>query len=182
MTAISRASSAPVWLLDGHGMVMSEEPPQVTVSITVRGDDAISAIAPLVAAVRLIGRAEVSVAALPGPRRPEANGSGYDGYPRLHILTEQYTALLDGVELPLTRREFDLLLYLAEHPRRVFSRVQLLQAVWGYDFNGGGRTVDVHVRRLRQKLGSTGPSISTVRGVGYRLDDCERVLVTTAHG
>jgi two-component system OmpR family response regulator len=83
---------------------------------------------------------------------------------------------LDGVLLPLTRLEFDLLLFLAENPRRVFSRTQLLVAVWGYEHTGE-RTVDVHVRRLRVKLGHTIPLITTVYGVGYRLSDEAHVII-----
>ena len=80
-----------------------------------------------------------------------------------------YTAKLDGRSLDLTFKEFELLKYLAQHPGRVFSRQQLLQEVWGYDYFGGTRTVDVHVRRLRAKLGPERESlIGTVRNVGYR--------------
>ncbi|HLR83996.1 MAG TPA: response regulator transcription factor [Nocardioidaceae bacterium] len=80
-----------------------------------------------------------------------------------------YTAKLDGRVLDLTFKEFELLKYLAQHPGRVFSREQLLQEVWGYDYFGGSRTVDVHVRRLRSKLGADKESlIGTVRNVGYR--------------
>lgn len=77
----------------------------------------------------------------------------------------------DGQPVQLTRREFDLLLFLCENPRRVFSRDQLLSHVWGYEWVGGSRTVDVHVRRLRIKLGKHGPVVRTVHGVGYRLAD-----------
>lgn len=77
----------------------------------------------------------------------------------------------DGRPVQLTRREFDLLLFLCEHPRRVFSRDQLLSNVWGYEWVGGSRTVDVHVRRLRIKLGRHGAVVRTVHGVGYRLAD-----------
>jgi DNA-binding response OmpR family regulator len=80
-----------------------------------------------------------------------------------------YTAKLDGRMLDLTFKEFELLKYLAQHPGRVFSRHQLLQEVWGYDYFGGTRTVDVHVRRLRAKLGPEHEAlIGTVRNVGYR--------------
>jgi two-component system OmpR family response regulator len=81
-----------------------------------------------------------------------------------------------GREVPLTRLEFDLLLFLAERPRRVFTRAQLLTGVWGYDHTGE-RTVDVHVRRLRLKLGGTAPLITTVYGVGYRLSDDAHVVI-----
>src|SRR5215212_4384833 len=80
-----------------------------------------------------------------------------------------YSAKLNGAQLDLTYTEFELLKYLAQHPGRVFSRQQLLSDVWGYDYYGGTRTVDVHVRRLRAKLGPEYESvIGTVRNVGYR--------------
>jgi DNA-binding response OmpR family regulator len=80
-----------------------------------------------------------------------------------------YTAKLEGRTLDLTFKEFELLKFLAQHPGRVFTRQQLLQEVWGYDYFGGTRTVDVHVRRLRAKLGSEHETlIGTVRNVGYR--------------
>ncbi|WP_165990214.1 response regulator transcription factor [Streptomyces sp. YIM 98790] len=80
-----------------------------------------------------------------------------------------YSAKLRGRVLDLTFKEFELLKYLAQHPGRVFTRAQLLQEVWGYDYFGGTRTVDVHVRRLRAKLGPEHEAlIGTVRNVGYR--------------
>ena len=80
-----------------------------------------------------------------------------------------YTAKLGGRALDLTFKEFELLKYLVQHPGRVFTRDQLLQEVWGYDYFGGTRTVDVHVRRLRAKLGPDNETlIGTVRNVGYR--------------
>jgi len=80
-----------------------------------------------------------------------------------------YSAKLRGRILDLTYKEFELIKFLAQHPGRVFSRSQLLQEVWGYDYFGGTRTVDVHIRRLRAKLGVENESlIGTVRNVGYR--------------
>lgn len=80
-----------------------------------------------------------------------------------------YQATLNGRHLDLTYTEFELLKYLAQHPGRVFSREVLLSDVWGYDYYGGTRTVDVHVRRLRAKLGAENEYlIGTVRNVGYR--------------
>ena len=80
-----------------------------------------------------------------------------------------YTAKVKGRTLDLTFKEFELLKYLAQHPGRVFTRAQLLQEIWGYDYFGGTRTVDVHIRRLRAKLGPEFESIiGTVRNVGYR--------------
>jgi DNA-binding response OmpR family regulator len=97
-------------------------------------------------------------------RRPASIGD-------LSIDEETYVVRLRGHPLDLTYREFELLKYLAQHPARVFTRDQLLQEVWGYDYYGGTRTVDVHIRRLRAKLGPEHESlIGTVRGVGYKLD------------
>jgi two-component system OmpR family response regulator len=92
------------------------------------------------------------------------------------LLTATRQVVVGDQELPLTRLEFDLLLFLADHPRRVFTRAQLLAGVWGYEHTGE-RTVDVHVRRLRVKLGSQVPLITTVYGVGYRLSDEARIVV-----
>ena len=89
----------------------------------------------------------------------------------LVIDEHSYSAKLRGRPLDLTYKEFELLKYLAQHPGRVFSRAQLLQEIWGYDYFGGTRTVDVHVRRLRAKLGTEHEAlIGTVRNVGYKLD------------
>ena len=80
-----------------------------------------------------------------------------------------YSAKVARRTLDLTYKEFELLKFLAQHPGRVFTRAQLLQEVWGYDYFGGTRTVDVHVRRLRAKLGADHDAlIGTVRNVGYR--------------
>ncbi len=80
-----------------------------------------------------------------------------------------YTAKIKGRSLDLTYKEFELLKHFAQHPGRVFTRAQLLQEIWGYDYFGGTRTVDVHIRRLRSKLGPEFEAIiGTVRNVGYR--------------
>lgn len=89
---------------------------------------------------------------------------------RVEIDEGAYTARLDGRTLDLTYTEFELLKFFAGHPGKVFSREQLLSEVWGYDYFGGTRTVDVHVRRLRAKLGDAEALIGTVRNVGYRFD------------
>ena len=85
----------------------------------------------------------------------------------LNLLT--YQATLGGLPVDLTYMEYELLRFFVEHPHRVWSREQLLSKVWGYEYYGGARTVDVHVRRLRSKLGEQRASwITTVRSVGYR--------------
>ena len=85
-----------------------------------------------------------------------------------------YTVSLHGHPVDLAYKEFELLKYFVQHPRRVFTRTHLLQEVWGYDYYGGTRTVDVHIRRLRAKLGGEYEHlIGTVRNVGYRFDPPE---------
>ena len=101
-----------------------------------------------------------------GRAEPERRRSG----PATSSSTRPRTApRCAGRALDLTYKEFELLKFLAQHPGRVFTRAQLLQEVWGYDYFGGTRTVDVHVRRLRAKLGVEHEAlIGTVRNVGYR--------------
>jgi len=171
----------------------SDLPVAMTVQITLRGEDALSAAARLVAEVGAIPDAEVTVstartaeertqlpeggqATTPRDER-DAEPPGAERSPPLRILAGEHVAVLEGRRLTLPRREYDLLVFLSTHPRRVFTRQQLLRTVWGYEFDCGGRTIDVHVRRLRQKLDGRGPTIATVRGVGYRLDHPERVQV-----
>lgn len=87
----------------------------------------------------------------------------------LSLSPSRHEVSLEGKPLNLTVREFDLLSFLMRSPGVVFNRETLLQRVWGWDFDGGSRTVDVHVQTLRQKLGDHADLIETVRGVGYRL-------------
>ena len=76
---------------------------------------------------------------------------------------------VDGKEISLTLKEFELLCVLLSEQETVFSRSKLLDRIWGYEFDGESRTVDVHVRTLRQKLGDAGDCIKTVRGGGYKI-------------
>ena len=88
----------------------------------------------------------------------------------LRILVGQHEVFWKDEKIELTRKEFELLVYLVENRGLVMSRNQILCQVWGYEFEGETRTVDVHVRSLRQKLGEAGNMVETVRGVGYRID------------
>lgn len=106
-----------------------------------------------------------------------AIGRVHDDEPSARIQTSgividevSYSVKVHGRPLDLTFKEFELLRFLAAHPSRVFTRDQLLSEVWGYDYFGGTRTVDVHVRRLRAKLGELDNLIGTVRNVGYRFN------------
>lgn len=160
-------------------------PVTVTVQFTVYGEDAFATAAAVADRLRPIIRAADPIRldrmvpeVLADPvQEPAATVTELDRAAPLRILSAGYRAELDGVPLALTRREYDLLLFLAEHPGQVFTRVQLLQTVWQQAFVSGQRTIDVHVRRLRAKLGERGPQIATVRGVGYRLDAPDRVAV-----
>ncbi|HVN51360.1 MAG TPA: winged helix-turn-helix domain-containing protein, partial [Acidimicrobiales bacterium] len=90
-------------------------------------------------------------------------------YGDLVLNLETYQAAISGEPLDLTYMEYELLKFLSSHPGKVFTRETLLSRVWGYEYYGGARTVDVHVRRLRAKLGEEHANlIQTVRSVGYR--------------
>ena len=88
---------------------------------------------------------------------------------RLSMNIESHLVLVDGKEVILTFKEFELLKYMLENIGIVLSRDKLLEKVWGYDYEGETRTVDVHIRSLRQKLGEAGSIIETIRGVGYKI-------------
>lgn len=87
----------------------------------------------------------------------------------LFVSIPRHSASLGGTPLTLTPKEFDVLVYLLRSPGIVLSRDRIMSGVWGYDFDGESRTVDVHIRTLRQKLEPHGDLIETVRGVGYRI-------------
>ena len=89
-------------------------------------------------------------------------------YGNIYLNTEKHLVLANGKEVTLTYKEFELLRFFMENQGIVLTRDRLLTSIWGYDFDGETRTVDVHVRTLRQKLGLNDEIIQTVRGVGYR--------------
>jgi DNA-binding response OmpR family regulator len=92
---------------------------------------------------------------------------------RLQVDFSDMRVTCEGANVRLTRKEFDLLATLAKRAGRVATRQQLLDEVWGYDYYGDTRTLDVHIRRLRQKLGACDDAIETVIGVGYRFCGCQ---------
>lgn len=85
------------------------------------------------------------------------------------VSRQRHQVKVDGEEIVLTLKEFEMLLLLISNPGIVFTRAQLLDKIWGYQFDGESRTVDVHIRTLRQKLGKAGQYIETVRGMGYKI-------------
>ena len=104
-------------------------------------------------------------------RRTARPSPGVVQYGPITIDPDRHEVRLDGAEVRLTAKEFLLLQYLIEHRGRVLSRDLLLSDVWGYQYTGGTRTVDVHVRRLREKLPVLGGAIETIKQFGYRLAD-----------
>ena len=108
-------------------------------------------------------------------RRSGLDSSGKLQFPGLEIDTAEQSVLCDGLDVALSPKEYELLLFMARHPKTVFSREKLLTNVWGYDFAGDDRTVDATVKRLRQKLAAgTKAYIHTVWGTGYRFEVAEK--------
>ena len=89
---------------------------------------------------------------------------------QLYLNPSAHVVMVDGEPVELTYKEFEMLYMLMSNPGRVFTRQQFLTCIWDQDYDGETRTVDVHIRNLRQKLGPCGNYISTVRGVGYRME------------
>ena len=87
----------------------------------------------------------------------------------MYVSQKKHQVKVDGEEITLTLKEFEILLLLLSNPGIVFTRAQLLDKIWGYQFDGESRTVDVHIRTLRQKLKDAGHYIETVRGMGYKI-------------
>ena len=102
-------------------------------------------------------------------RAQEAAGPDVLRLGSLRLNRATYEVTVEGVAVEFTLKEYQLLLFLAKNPGRVFTRAELLDHVWGSEYFGGTRTVDVHIRRLRAKTGEAGEMIETVRGVGYRV-------------
>ena len=103
-----------------------------------------------------------------GAQRPPSTGRHFN-YQNITIDADRHIVTLDGTEVKLTAKEFLLLQYLVQHRGRVLSRDVLLTDVWGYQYTGGTRTVDVHIRRLREKLPVLNEAIETVKQFGYKL-------------
>jgi two-component system OmpR family response regulator len=186
VTALSARSGRHVSYAAAPGRVAAvrrsqADPPALTVTLAIplTNDTLTPQAHRLIEAVRELVEMSQGAVTLEPPAPivfDEATGEPGEEGPELRLLIASRQVLLDGAVLPLTRLEFDLLLFLAEHPRRVFTRGQLLTGVWGYEHTGE-RTVDVHVRRLRVKLGGGLPLITTVYGVGYRLSDDARIVI-----
>lgn len=113
--------------------------------------------------MELVSRVKAVLRRTEGKKIRELSAGG------IFLNVNRHTVTVNGVPVTLTLKEFELLRCMMEHRSFVFTRERLLEDIWGYDFDGETRTVDVHVRTLRQKLGECGDLIETVRGVGYRI-------------
>lgn len=100
-------------------------------------------------------------------------GSSLLRYGPIEMNLQRHQVLAGGEEVPLTYKEFSLLQYLLQNVHIVLTRDQLMERVWGFDYGGESRTVDMHIKSLRQKLKSAGSLIQTVRGVGYKIESRE---------
>ena len=134
----------------------------------MRDDPTVSIVVPYLNEERFIDREELRVR-LRKLTSPAGSGDETIRFKDLELNLATYQATISGVPVDLTFMEYELLRFFLTHPSRAWSRAQILSQVWGYDYFGGSRTVDVHVRRLRAKLGEERSSwIATVRSVGYR--------------
>ena len=163
LRANEKTSSIPIIIVTARG----EESERI-VGLEIGADDYMAKpFSPneLVARVRALLRRATRAAA--GPARI--------AYGSLVVDTERHTVSTDGVDVTLTAKEFLLLTYFLQHRGRVLSRDVLLTDVWGYRYTGGTRTVDVHVRRLREKLPMLASALVTVKQFGYKLHDAPPV-------
>ena len=154
---VRETSSVPIILLTARG----EEFDQLT-GFEAGADEYVTK--PFSPAV-LVKRVEALIKLSEGKQKDELQETG------VRIDRDAYVAYLDGKPLDLTLKEYEILCYLSDHEGRVFTRDQLLDAIWGFDFYGNARTVDSHVARLRQKLGAFGDAhLKTVYGTGYKME------------
>lgn len=174
-----------------HGVTRAPEPPNSAVPTDpglAANSGAPTNSAPVVAAVRPVPAvSSTGTAASAAPSGETANAGANtganteaDNVPRAVVDLPRREVRVRGRSVRLTRLEFDLLAFLIRNHRQVFTRAQLLTSVWGYEVPAGERTVDVHVRRLRAKLSDTGVGITTVHGVGYRLESARGISVVDA--
>ena len=121
----------------------------------------------LVARVKAVLRRYQLPAQMPASSVTEQHGNFVE-YPDLIVNLTNYSVIYNGHSIELPPKELELLYFLASSPNQVFTREQLLDHIWGYDYDGETRTLDMHIKTLRQKLHDAGAQIKTVRGVGYR--------------
>jgi DNA-binding response OmpR family regulator len=181
-TIVRRRRTAAGPIVEPAGLTVSFE---VTLAGDSRYTDALEILDTLRLVTDRLGTATLEISPVPddtAPAHPEnvraLHAEAHVDGARIQVRPDSRSVLIGTQRVDLTRVEFDLLSFLAENPRRVFTRAQLLKNVWGYEHTGE-RTVDVHIRRLRSKLGDT--IVTTVRSVGYRLADDASIRVVRPH-
>ena len=160
LRASERTRSLPVIMLTAKGTEFDK-----VMAFDAGADDYVTkpfGVMELIARIKAVmRRSDVSVS---GGHKSYSHGS-------LSLSVERHEVLASGVPVALTFKEFELLTLLFENTGTVLTRDRILREVWGYEFDGENRTVDVHIRTLRQKLGAAGDIIETIRGVGYKIGD-----------
>ncbi len=167
---IRRHSNVPVIMLTARGDTLDK-----VVGLELGADDYVQKpFEPkeLMARVKaVLRRAEPNAET---PKTNAASGGEWVEYPGIRIDKSRYTVTVSAQNLEMPPKELELLFFLASHPNRVFTREQLLENIWGFDFFGESRTVDVHIKRIREKIEDTGEhpdwQIKTVWGVGYKFE------------
>lgn len=166
---IRKESTVPILMLTARGDILDK-----VVGLELGADDYIQKpfeMKELIARVKAVLR---RVDATSNSVESEEERRALVSYDQLQIDKDQYTVQINGIQVEMPPKELELFYFLADHPNRVFTREQLLGSVWGYDFYGESRTVDVHVKRIREKIEESGGSnswqIKTVWGVGYKFE------------
>lgn len=169
---IRRISEVPVLMLTARGDTLDK-----VVGLELGADDYIQKpFEPkeLLARVKAVLRRYEQNQDSGSDHRGLSDKSEYVEYPGLRVDKSRYTVFVNNREIEMPPKELELLFFLGRHPNRVFTREQLLENVWGYDFYGESRTVDVHIKRIREKLDDAGShpawQIKTVWGVGYKFE------------
>ncbi len=172
MREIRRVSDVPVLMLTARGDTLDK-----VVGLELGADDYIQKpFEPkeLLARVKAVLRRYENKHEASSQSSKDAGSTESVEYTGLRVDKSRYTVSVDSTEIEMPPKELELLFFLATHPNRVFTREQLLENVWGYDFFGESRTVDVHIKRIREKLDDAGShpawQIKTVWGVGYKFE------------
>ena len=162
LRAVRRTSTIPVIMLTARDEIFDK-----VLGLELGADDYVTKPFD---AKELVARVKAVLRRTQGPEEEKSDSLSFPG---LTISLSRYEVFYEGEKVEMPPKELELLNFLASHPNQVFTREQLLEQVWGYDFFGDSRTVDVHVKRLREKLSegeSFGWQIKTVWGVGYKFE------------
>ena len=160
---IRKTSSAPIIMLTAKGETFDK-----VLGLELGADDYV--VKPF-DAKEVVARVKAVLRRTQGKNDNAEESKKVVTYDKLEINIANYELKVNGVQIDTPPKELELIYHFASNPNRVFTRDQLLNQIWGYSFDGESRTVDVHVRHLRQKLGDCGKYIETVRGIGYRSGD-----------